>query len=503
MEITRAIPDADIEIYGEGSIGDKAGQLAKKTPALRKMGFYTPRRVVLAEGFFDGFFQQNGLGQNLRTMSGDEAVIDRVLNGSFSQEESEIITGIIRPNSRVPRMVRSSGAGDARGTGIYRSEVTENNPTGIETAVRKVLASYFTESAIAFRRDARLTEGFGVMIEPMVGQPFDSKYDPETYRFAPLISGYGYTSILRGAGYINVVPGIGGGVDSKDGEKINREALEEYNGSLREYCFARSYTLDFRGGGIKDSALLDPNHRGKMYSEGKNPGYTDSIIPTEFSYYEPRIGRMLSDINITSLFDMSDRMEQVFGAPQYFEWAMTFEGQTAKYWILQIADVDKEIDLVEFGDYGEVMFTGHTVRGSGIRECTKVVNLRYSAKIESLRAFNQRNSNYVLIYPSSLTTKLRFVRSGRGLEYADYNNASVFLEIENSQHGQGGPVAHLDGRLDLAGKLVGALDQEANPKPNWKKFREGSVEEDGLEVYQGRIKVVASERRDKMVVYVD
>ncbi len=48
----------DIEIIGNGNIGDKARQLVEKTPKLKEIGFYIPRRTVLAEDYFDGFFRE-------------------------------------------------------------------------------------------------------------------------------------------------------------------------------------------------------------------------------------------------------------------------------------------------------------------------------------------------------------------------------------------------------------------------------------------------------------
>ena len=49
-------------------------------------------------------------------------------------------------------------------------------------------------------------------------------------------------------------------------------------------------------------------------------------------------------LNMNPFFEMMDQMEEAFGKPQYFEWAMTIDNGIPKYWILQIADIDKRLD---------------------------------------------------------------------------------------------------------------------------------------------------------------
>ena len=113
-------------------------------------------------------------------------------------------------------MLRSSAEGDARGTGTYKSAYTENGLPIVRKTLQNVLSSYFSQDAIAFRRDANTGEGFAIIIEPMIGQKIDN------WCFAPVLSGFGYTSTSRGEGYISAVPGLGGGVESKDIEKITK-----------------------------------------------------------------------------------------------------------------------------------------------------------------------------------------------------------------------------------------------------------------------------------------
>jgi len=384
-----------IEIIGKGNIGDKARQLLEKTPKLRSIGFHTPRRVVLAEDFFNGFFQRNGLGRNLceAEITGD--LEEKIKCGSLTKEEFQTLQRVTESFERKPIVVRSSAEGDARGTGTYSTEFSESRIGDVRKAIQRVLSSYFSEDAILFRRDAVTGEGFGVIIEPIIGQGFEGL-------FAPVLSGFGYTSTSRGEGYVNIVPGLGGGVDSRDGEKITKSKIQKHNGSLSEYMFEERCGMvsHFDEMVRRRSALLrtDTDFISDSYS-GKaffpSTKYRQASVDRTCIDLEGRIGEPFDRLNLTNLFEMIMGMEESFGKPQYFEWAMTIEDGEPKYWITQIADVSKRLDMMDFGDLGDVLFMGHTVTGTGINECHKIANCWNPSDVDLLYEFNQRNRNYV------------------------------------------------------------------------------------------------------------
>lgn len=483
----------DFTIVGQGNIGEKARQLMNKTPALKDIGFNVHRRTILSEGYFDRFFQRNGLGANLREVADDSSVVDRIKAGFLPFEDfAALRRTCLSYGLQVPIIIRSSAEGDARGTGTYASELSENNPQLVRKALQKVLSSYFSESAIAFRRDAKTGEGFGVIIEPVAGQEQTRIYEDgagSTKFFAPILSGFGYTSTLQGEGYISAVPGLGGGVDSKEGLQLTRKFLAEADGNLINYL------LNLRTNQWKrDKLLLRKETNGKVYAFPRYNRRGDVAYQSMDLYRNNNFG----DLNMFSVFGMMSEMETVFGKPQYFEWAMTIESGEPKYWILQIADVNKKVDNFEFGNFGQVLFMAHTVTGSGMRNCGKIVQCWNIQDIPALNLFNKENEGYVLMYSSRLTTSVN--RSGN-LRYADFSNAGVFLEIQDALHSSRSPVAHLGGQLELAGKLFGVLDNGAEVPPNFDEFRSGQHDEGGLSVYNGNIKVVADEKKDKMVLY--
>src|SRR3989338_9315633 len=101
--------------------------------------------------------------------------------------------------------------------------------------------------------------------------------------------------------------------------------------------------------------------------------------------------------------------------------------------------------MMDFEDLGDIIFMGHTVTGTGAKECHKIANCWNPNDVDPLHEFNQHHQNYVLLYSSRLTTAA--LGGARQLRYGDFSNASVFLEIQDARH-IGDPVAHLGGQLD-------------------------------------------------------
>lgn len=488
----------DFLIIGQGEIGEKAQQLMDKTPVLRRLGFRAPRRTILAERWFDDFFQRNGLGENLRDITPSEDIQGRIRRGSLTLEQFSTLEQICGSYGDTPLVVRSSAKGDARGTGTYLSVFSENQSSEVRKALQAVLASYFSPDAIAFRRDAQTGEGFGIIIEPIIGLDIDGA-------IAPILSGFGYTSTSRGEGYINVVPGLGCGVESRDGERISRGKFIENEGDvlgLAHYIYLERTSMFDGEKALKRSALLRTDKDSNRHYSGQvffpRSKYDKARVRNTTFDYPREIERVLNSVNFLPVFSSMQQMEQIFGKPQYFEWAMTTEAGRPVFWIVQIADVNQNVDSMEFGNFGHVMFEGHTVTGTGEKEATKIVDCWNSTDIDALHQFNQHNQGYVLLFSSRVT---RRVGTDRKLGYSDFSNASVFLEIQDAHH-VGDPVAHLGGQLDMTGKLFAVLDYDAENPPDFDMFHKRGQTEDGLRVFHGQIKVIASEKKNRMVVYV-
>lgn len=498
-ERPKDIPGRDIEIIGKGSIGEKARQLEEKTPTLKRLGFNVPRRTVLAEGFFDGFFQKNHLGENSREARKLTDAETQIRNGDFPIEDCNTIQKALDSYSNAPLVIRSSAEGDARGTGTYKSIFTENKAKAVNKALKQVLASYYSKDAAAFRRDSHTKEGFGIIIEPVIGQEI-GKGDKKV--FAPLLSGHGYTSTSREECYINVVPGIGSGVETRGFEKLTKQILEPYNGELGKYMTEnlrsvleedqkKNFTMTNTAGNHKMNVFF-PSEKKLEDKEG----------PTDKKLIF--IDEALRPVNLNPIFDRMQRMEKAFGKPQYFEWALTTERGQQKDWILQIADADKKLGMFDFGKYGEPLIEAHTVTGSGEIESNTLVHCSNPDKIDNLRDFNEKNKEYILFYDSKIISREKNDKFRvQNLFYSDINNASVIIEVNTTPHNIA-QLAHFRGQLDMTGKLVGAVqlrpgDKESKSK--WDDFWDLKDDESGIKVINKKVKVVASERQNRLVLY--
>jgi len=475
----------DFLIIGGGEIGSKASQLIEKTPTLKKLGFHTPKRTVLAEGFFNDFFQKSGLGANLRDVSANADTETVVKNSSFSSEQLETLQTICRSYGDKPLVIRSSAKGDARGTGTYKSVFVDNNITDFNQGLKQVLASYFSPDAIAFRKDAATGEGFGVLIEPIIGHDFEGE-------IAPILSGFGYTSTSRGECHLTIVPGLGCAVESRDGERITKSQIDKYNGILSDYIDDAQY----ENGNVarRNVALFRTNefvcirdaYRAKVFHP-----YEKEIIDSTIEYHDD-IKIVFDNLNLNPVFSAMKKMERAFKKPQYFEWAMTAENGKPVFWIIQIADVDKKLDLVDFENSGEVIFTGHTVTGNGVKEASKIVVCYYPDDVGQLDKFNKENKDYILIYSGNLTCSVW--KKEKLLNYRNFSNASVLLEIQRSTHSEN-PLSHFDGQLDMTGKFFGVLYND--PKIPSGKY----LEKIYFNVHQGNFKIIVSENQNKIVIY--
>jgi hypothetical protein len=493
----------NIEYIGRGIAGDKADQLAQKAEALQKIGFHIPPTVVLRQGFFDNLCVRNGLGNSLIDIPQTPNAARKVANATFPQEDFETLQLIFHEFAGKPLLVRSSAKGDARGTGTYTSMVIAPDNIGLlRKAVMQVTASYFSEDATEFRKHAQTGEGFGIIIQPMVGQELPREYAEGTF-FAPIFSGSGYTSTLSGSGYTNIVPGFGSGVDTRNTERLHKQNLERVKGNINDYIYQERLAM-IQG--------VRPRSKADLFE-----------LLTPVKNYSPEIKKLLTDhpasatwhkavdkINFLNFFKMMHQMEETFGKPQYFEWAVTVENEKPVFWILQIADVDKAkeamINPLEFEKGGTPFCLATDVHGSGMVESKKLVYVRSEDELEALRAFNKEHTGYVVGYPQELTTKGSRRNSSwqkeDTLQFSDLSHAAAVIEFPDSAHSMHA-IEHFGGQMEATGKFFGVVDEYGDPPLNWGLFGRNAVTVNGLQVLDAEIKVVADERRDKMVIYIN
>lgn len=438
---TIRFPESKITQIGSGKIGDKAQQLLEKTPSLLALDFHVPDRFCLSEHFFAEFTES----LSLEKLNSPSERIAKILSAQLPEAILNDLKKIACYFKGHPLVIRSSAEGDCRGTGIFQSNISYNNLPAIEYNVKAVLASSFTESAEEFRKNANIGYGFGEIIEPLIANEFD-------WFYAPYLSGFAYTSTLKSDGYLSAVSGIGAGVEARDYEKISRAKWEDF-AHLMEYVF--------------ETATHSINQNTSRSSLLQSMFEVEGIVLFKYSESHEALtakkyialGDVSEKIYLGDFLDKLRLIEEVFSAPQYLEWALTFENDTPKFWINQIADINKSDRGVEFNDYGNVIAKCSDVVGTGNFTCHGAFFCFNTEDLEALNEFNKKNKDYLLIFSSRLTTAaMDSLGSLRKLLYSDFSNANVVIEYQDAAHSEH-PLEHFKGQVDMSNKAFAVMDQ--------------------------------------------
>lgn len=498
-----------IKVLGKGNVGEKARQLISKEKELVDIGFSLPPRYVIAQDTLELMLQRNRLGDTFGDVGYDVGLDERIMKGAIPRQLLFSLDDAIGPLKPSPLVIRSSAEGDARGTGIYTSVFSNNTMLQVLGRFQEALASYFSKDAFAFRKAGDLNDGFALIVEPVIGTKLKLGY-------GPIFSGHGYTSTSRGEGFINVVPYMGCAVDHRYGERIDGKLIKDFGKDMD----VRAY-LDLKSEDDLDVAFgLRRSKERTWLRDGEHPlHFEDEYFGWGFhgqSFFEDR-GAMENmhvlmtkeeedaffHIPLTKIFNMMEQMEEKFQKPQYFEFAVAKEHGKYNYWIIQISDVEKKLDMIEFGDHSDILLTGDYVTGSGVKLCDHLVHVWNPDEVDALYQYNKDNKDYILLYTSRLTAA-----AGRGqmrkMGFSDYNNATVFIENQDAPHLNKNPISHLSGSLDTTGKFFSILDFEVQP-PDWDALEDCETQystESGskVRIHEGPFKVISSERQNKLIV---
>jgi hypothetical protein len=493
----------DITIRGLGDIGDKAQQLLAYTGIARRVGFHTPPRLILADGVFDPLVQHLGLGSTLGEAIESHGPDDYAsLQATFLDGETPWLIRnafglLLLPWKHDHLAVRSSGAADARGSGTYLTKFVKGS-YAVPDALMEVLASAFHPDAYLIRARTGSPPTMGVIIEPVIGQRLEQ---PLTARvaFAPILSGFGYTSTSNGEAQIGVYPGLGGGVEAADVTRLTRSLYEEFgdplwafeDGFRNEYPKLISPSRDNpahpRLWPMLNSALLGTQY-GRLSKYWKMPVLnmeTGALMTLSIDRQE-----IIDQIYLLDLFDMLTALEVAIGTPLYVEWALAFDDGDPQFWLTQIAPIRPDVDLESWGDLSNTFLMAKEVRGTGRKTCDGILFLHDPANTEALTAFNAAHSAYMLVYSSSDTATFNRIA------ISAISNASA-IYARQSHTSSKPPFEHWRGQLDLARIFFGVIDDDAM---EW-GYKEGDVEELPFgDFMPGTIEVISRQAHDRAFV---
>lgn len=502
-------PENKIAILGNGEMGDKARELLQSTERLRRLGLNTPQRVVLTQEFLDPLFQNNKLGNGLgqfrrhslyelflRKQNKGGYPFERLMAAKWSSDQKLVLNAVAAFFAGSFLMVRSSAVNDARGIGIYTSVPSLPNSTSLDFAIKKVLASYESEKAKAYRERVGTDLGMGIILEPVVGNKYDEEY------VAPIISGVAFTGIGDREAVLRIVPGIGSGVDIKNPLVVNESSYGDYS-SLLDYIYGierndfaeeQQIALSCFEGVYKSNTQYGVSAKfAYQYGDGAEFGYGTSFTEEDFL-------SAIEKINLRVLFQALKRIRQEIGE-SYLEWAITFENGKPQISILQIAPMTLRPEI-DHSSNGALLFSGRASLGTARKNCQHIVFIQSRLDLEKLAKFNDSHANYLLIYPTRATFNTQYLAIRP--TFANIHRVGALLEISSKLHVER-PESHWEGLLDVSDIPLGQI-HKSDFTSSFLEFEKkvfAARKFSGLTVYDGNFVVLSDERTGRFEVRLE
>jgi hypothetical protein len=464
-----AIDERYWRIIGQGSIGSKAEQLRRKTWAALQAGFTMDPRVVLAMDFFDGFRRRDNI---------------------FDEKEIETILRIAREFSlshpNVPLVIRSSAYDDAEGTGIYSSGFcpsNENDPTGkkLIEAIKNVLSSEFSESAVLLRKKLGIPDGMAVIIEPAFGRWVNHKdYSQQTY--GPILGGLArsakeqpaYAFLCKGLPK-EAVNGIGIRITESDQMPLDYYILNEENRRMVETFLRNDFILGANFHLARSGAMTF----GGFESQG------------------------LYEQNMSWLFEKLAKFSGLLGIQQYIEWAVRKVGNVIEVGLLQTADcveTGKFDELSEIAENEKTVVSSNYVKRSDRFTCGHIIYVDRRKDLEKLREYNEKYGPHILlinghIVPTSEKLNLDYTMISNTLLLGEYMYAP---QTGSGVNHNSAPEGHFKGLMGKAGIVFCCIEDSFDP--GLLRQFEITPNGEGPRVFKVNVECIASEKQQKLVV---
>lgn len=453
------------------AIGDKARMLRDHAAAIATAGFLTTPRVIIAHDQIDAFLRANGIEQPV----GRE--ID-IMGAQHLPPALGDVSSLIRDvYGEGPAILRSTASKDARGTGAYSSFPVLNIPERIEEAFPRVVSTFFSYGASAWRARVGAGAECAVMIEPLVCESMTTPNGATAW--APCLSGMGYSRSGIGEGFIKISYGLGGGA----GVRLTRAVLDRVDYSAQRYCevdVGRAVSKEF---------------------------FVMAVCPQRLSGFVTErqnfASRYLRGITLRPIVDGLAALDAQLGNPVYVEWAITRDDTTGaqQNWLLQLAVVPPQDDIWEFGALDAVLLEATDVRRGRDLDLEAIVVVHHKSELEALAAFNATHSAYLLIYGPEVMGSLGFHEECPLTFHHISNAAMLMFSPVRSEHRQW--EEHLRGLAEEAGIMIGLgqLAKDDSDKKYWARVRRNFDQVNGLPVYRRPLRVrYSSSKREAVVV---
>lgn len=475
---------------GNGSLGGKGRGMAFMCNFIENIDFAKiipdinlriPATAVIGAMEFDKFLETNNLFEEIYSTNDYERIKNIFLESQFSDELKERLHSYLEKMNK-PLAIRSSGLFEDSLTqpfsGVYATYLIPNNHPDpevryqqLETAIKLVYASIFTESAMSYFDAVNYKieeEKMAVIIQEVVGHLYQDHYYPSISGVAQSYNFYPVSYMQPEDGF--AVAAIGLGMYVVGGENAYRfcPKYPEINTTSVQDLVRNSQ---------KEFYAIDMNQKAvDLKNEGENAGIRkmkissaekDGVLQHCASVYDYENDSLMPGIDSPGLriidfanilkykhIPLADTLtlllrlfREAMGSPVEIEYAVDLEkghNQHPTFYLLQIKPLIRrdEPEMVHIGNRDPKNTLMYAQRGmgngvvKGIRDVIYVNPERFDKMktreiANEINLFNRKmdflNKEYILIGPGRWGTKDPF--TGIPVLWAHISKARIILEI--------------------------------------------------------------------------
>ena len=446
-----------------------------------KINIRIPTTAILGALEFDKFVEINNLYDDIYSVNNYESIRSHFLESEFDERTKRTLKEYLKKVDK-PLAVRSSGLFEDSllqpFSGVYETYLIPNNHTDfnvrytqLETAIKLVYASIFTDSAQAYFDAVKYKieeEKMAVVIQEVVGHNYDNKYYPsvsgvaQSYNFYPIAymkpeDGFSVAAVGLG---MYVVNGENSFRFCPNYPEINPTSVVDQVRDTQKSFYALDLTnpdIDLIGSGedasIKKYRIADAEKDGTLdYLASTYDFENDQLIPG----IQQKGLRVIDFANLLkynylpfaeTLQILLKLFREALGSPVEIEYAIDLEpaeNGLPTFYLLQIKPLIRieeqvEIDLEQVLDEHIFMYAEQGMGNGRVENIHDVVYVD-PAKFDKLktkqiaqeisdinRRFEERGKEYILIGPGRWGSRDAF--TGIPVYWANISKARVIVEM--------------------------------------------------------------------------
>ncbi len=446
-----------------------------------KMNIRIPATAILGAYEFDKFIEINNLYDDIYSLNSYQSIRRHFLESEFDDKMKNRLLQYLGEMKK-PLAVRSSGLFEDSllqpFSGVYGTYLIPNNHPDInvrynhlETAIKLVYASIFTDSAQAYFDAVNYKieeEKMAVVIQEIIGHNYNGKYYPHISGVAQSYNYYPISYMKPEDGFSVAAVGLGmyvvGGENSfrfcPHYPQINPTSLKDQIRDSQKHFYAldlsnREFDLvsDGEDAAIKKYRIKDAEQDGTLeYSVSTYSIENDDLIPG-IQGKGPRVVDFANILKYNylplaeTLQVLLKLFKEAMGSPVEIEYAIDLgknENRLPTFYLLQIKPLirieeEVEIDLKEVEDDKIFMYAEQGMGNGKIEDIRDVVFVdpdkfdkmktkQMAQEIRSINAhFEAAGKNYILIGPGRWGSRDQF--TGIPVMWAHISKARIIVEM--------------------------------------------------------------------------